>query len=248
MRTHRDAKLMARTLAEELTRHNTPLPLGTCLDIVARQFGLANWNVLAARLEEKPASSPVPAPPPGPPMPAGWQVTGSKPHLYEAGIDAGMPHGAGAAAVIRSRFAPGDPQAADPGFATLMQSVRAEAFRGQRVSLRADLKTEAVSGAATLWLRIEGQPRQILAFDNMEERALDGVLTGTRDWVERRIVLDVPEAARTLHFGFYLRGGGKTWAGGFALEPATADVTAPVTSLPARPVNLDFTQASRATR
>lgn len=61
-----------------------------------------------------------------------------------------------------------------------MQSVVAKPFRERRVSLAADLRTEAVVGAATLWLRIEGGRKQILAFDNMEERAVDGPLTGTQ--------------------------------------------------------------------
>jgi hypothetical protein len=53
MRTHHDAKLMAKTLRTELQQLHFDLSHGQCLDIVARQFGLKDWNVLAARLDDE---------------------------------------------------------------------------------------------------------------------------------------------------------------------------------------------------
>ncbi|RVX40812.1 catechol 2,3-dioxygenase-like lactoylglutathione lyase family enzyme [Nonomuraea polychroma] len=53
MRTFRDAKAMAKTLrAELLDRCQVELSHSACLEIVARQFGLDNYNILAAKLEE----------------------------------------------------------------------------------------------------------------------------------------------------------------------------------------------------
>jgi hypothetical protein len=53
MRTIRDAKAMAKTLrAELLAGTQTDLPHSQCLEIVARQFGVDNWNVLAALIEK----------------------------------------------------------------------------------------------------------------------------------------------------------------------------------------------------
>jgi uncharacterized glyoxalase superfamily protein PhnB len=53
MRSVRDAKAMAKSLrAEILTRTQVDLPHSQCLEIVARQFGVDNWNVLAARTEQ----------------------------------------------------------------------------------------------------------------------------------------------------------------------------------------------------
>lgn len=50
MRTFRDAKTMAKTLrAELLTRHQVELTHSEALEIVARQFGHHDWNVMAAR-------------------------------------------------------------------------------------------------------------------------------------------------------------------------------------------------------
>src|SRR6516165_6315185 len=55
MLTHKDAKIMARSLRDALGNRNVLLSHSDCLEIVARQFGLADWNTLAAKLsaEEK---------------------------------------------------------------------------------------------------------------------------------------------------------------------------------------------------
>jgi hypothetical protein len=80
MLTHKDAKSMAKFLRDALGNRNVQLSHGDCLEIVARQFGLADWNTLAAKLptvearhtrsrdtaETSPASSVQPATPWGP--------------------------------------------------------------------------------------------------------------------------------------------------------------------------------------
>jgi catechol 2,3-dioxygenase-like lactoylglutathione lyase family enzyme len=52
MRSFRDAKLMAKTLREALASRQIDLSHSETLEIVARQFGLADWNTAAARLAE----------------------------------------------------------------------------------------------------------------------------------------------------------------------------------------------------
>lgn len=245
MRTYRDAKAMAKTLRAELAAREIDLSHGECLDIVARQFGLENWNVLSARLNGAPASQDGPALA----LPEGWFVAGSKPELYEAGIDTTLRRHSGHPALIRCRFTPDDlaDLRLDAGFGTLMQSIDAKPFRGHRVRLQAELRTEAAVGSATMWLRVDGRSRQSLAFDNMEERPLDGRLVGTHDWTERRIVLDVPDEAESMHFGFYLRGSGKVWASGFDLQISDSEQATPHQRgfLP-NPTNLDFAKSRRA--
>jgi hypothetical protein len=49
MRDYRDAKAMAQTLRKEAQARNLILTNSESLEIVARQFGLDNWNILAAR-------------------------------------------------------------------------------------------------------------------------------------------------------------------------------------------------------
>ena len=51
MRSFTDAKAMARSLRSALGDRQVELSHGECLDIVARQFGLDNWNVLAAKID-----------------------------------------------------------------------------------------------------------------------------------------------------------------------------------------------------
>lgn len=51
MRTFHDAKLMAKALREALADRGSELPHSAALEIVARQFGFENWNVLAAKIE-----------------------------------------------------------------------------------------------------------------------------------------------------------------------------------------------------
>ena len=46
-----DAKAMARALRASLADRQIELSHSECLEIVARQFGVDNWNVLAARIE-----------------------------------------------------------------------------------------------------------------------------------------------------------------------------------------------------
>ena len=64
MRDFRDAKAMARRgLREGLGRGLAPSPTPSCLELIARSFGLKDWHVLAAMIET--GSSP----PVGPPAP-----------------------------------------------------------------------------------------------------------------------------------------------------------------------------------
>src|SRR5437762_3293678 len=129
--------------------------------------------------------------------------------------------------------------AATAGFGTLMQSFAAEKFRGKRLRLRAELKTEDVRGAETLWMRVDGGAQHSLAFDNMEQRTSEGPLSGTHDWARREVVLDVAPEAESVHFGFYLRGSGRAWARNFDLTEVGADVPVTQRLLPG-PTNLDF--------
>ncbi len=52
MRTFRDAKLMARALRTELAQAAIDISHSRALEIVAAQFGLPDWNVLAVRIGE----------------------------------------------------------------------------------------------------------------------------------------------------------------------------------------------------
>ncbi|QBF30978.1 glyoxalase superfamily protein [Thalassococcus sp. S3] len=58
MRTFLDAKAMAKSLRAGLALRDIELSHGACLDLVARQFALPDWNVLSARIETSDGKSP----------------------------------------------------------------------------------------------------------------------------------------------------------------------------------------------
>jgi ATP-dependent Lon protease len=51
MRDFRDAKLMAQTLREALSARNISITHSECLEVIAKQFGLADWNTLSATIQ-----------------------------------------------------------------------------------------------------------------------------------------------------------------------------------------------------
>ena len=54
MRTYKDAKAMAKSLRDSLAARSVLLSHGECLEVVARQFGFADWNTLSAKLDVAP--------------------------------------------------------------------------------------------------------------------------------------------------------------------------------------------------
>ena len=50
MRTYQDAKAMAKSLRASLDARGLAVSHSECLEIVAQQFGFADWNILAAKL------------------------------------------------------------------------------------------------------------------------------------------------------------------------------------------------------
>lgn len=51
MRTFRDAKAMAKAIKTALAEKELAISHSEALEIVARQFGVANWNILAAKID-----------------------------------------------------------------------------------------------------------------------------------------------------------------------------------------------------
>jgi hypothetical protein len=51
MRTAHDAKAMAKAIRSALAEKSIAIPHSEALEIVARQFGFDNWNIMSARLE-----------------------------------------------------------------------------------------------------------------------------------------------------------------------------------------------------
>ena len=163
--------------------------------------------------------------------PAGWSLAGSKPANYRTGVDNvdGRPSAFLQSAVDKTE-----------GFGTLMQTITASNYAGKRVRLRAQVKSLDVGGWAGLWLRVD-KGHEVTAFDNMQNRPIKG----TQSWQPYDVVLDVAEDATTISFGILLDGRGQVWMSNISFE--AVDRETPLTgathdSLPAHPVNLDFSE------
>lgn len=52
MRTFKDAKAMAKAMREALAAKDVEIPHSEALEIVAKQFGVATWNILSAKIGE----------------------------------------------------------------------------------------------------------------------------------------------------------------------------------------------------
>ena len=184
-------------------------------------------------------------------MPKGWFPAGSDPKEYEMRLDRDVTHSGKASGTLKSIV----PKAS--GFGTLMQTCKADEYRGKRVRMSGFVRSAEVLDWAGLWFRVDGANGEVLSFDNMMNRAIKG----TVDWKQCELVLDVPKGSQQLAFGVLLSGTGQVWIDDLKFEvvgkdvpttnveaavdpkgtptkPANRPATRPVTS--AKPVNLDF--------
>ena len=216
MPTVDDAKSMARAMESALRAKNVTLSHGQCLDIVALQFGLKDWNILSAEAKRYEASSRRRAS-----RLKGWAFLAEHPDVYDHGADDDPQLLTDRTALIRLDPVLGPRRYPEPSraFGCYMQTVSAVPFHGKRVEILANLRCQDVTHGATAWARVDGMPGQTYAFDNLKD-APEGWLFGTAPWTARRVVLDVPNDAITLHYGFFLKGKGALWASDFHVEEA----------------------------
>jgi len=77
-----DSKSMAKALRKGLAERRIDISHSDSLELVARQFGFANWNMLAARIDGEPAELK---------LPSDWIVSGGSPEHYRLGLDPELP-------------------------------------------------------------------------------------------------------------------------------------------------------------
>ncbi|GIL41309.1 hypothetical protein [Roseiterribacter gracilis] len=169
----------------------------------------------------------------------GWHMTGKAPTEYELSIDTQAPTPGGKSAKMRARTEK------PSGFGAMMQLIKADSFRGARVKLTAMVKTEGAE-VAGLWMRVDDE-RGSLSLDNMMERPI----SGTANWKQYAIVLDVPKESTAIAYGLILNGKGTAWATDFNFEPVGVETPVtgksipkrlPPASTPTAPVNPKFEQ------
>jgi hypothetical protein len=168
-------------------------------------------------------------------VPTGWYIAGSRPKEYEAGVDASAVYRDHASAYLKSNTSSVE------GFGTLMQDFSADKYVGRRIRFSANVKSEAVQSWAGLWMRVDKQST-LVAFDNMQDRPI----TGTEDWQNYSVVLNVPQDATGVFFGVLLTGQGIVWLNSVKIEvvgsdvPTTGRAASGVTKRGDEPRNLDF--------
>jgi hypothetical protein len=166
--------------------------------------------------------------------PKGWFRAGSNPKDYEMSVDRAVFHAGKASATLKSVAT----QAS--GFGTLMQTFKADAFRGKRVRMSGHVRAQDAADWAGLWMRVDGPQKEALAFDNMQGRPIKA----TSDWTSYEIVLDVPESAQEIAFGLLLSGKGQVWMDDLNFEVVGKDVPTTGESQKEQrrkgPTNLDF--------
>lgn len=110
-------------------------------------------------------------------------------------------------------------------FGTAAAHADATPARMQRVTLSGELRTTAVVGGASLWVRVD-RDKKMLLLDN----GADKTIRGDADWTSRSITLPVPPDATEVVFGVLLM------PGGGSVEVRHLRLTvAPLPSVPASP-------------
>lgn len=165
----------------------------------------------------------------------GWFLSGSNPFHYEMGIDHAIVHQGKASGYLKSKTV------LDPTeFATMMQTFKATQFIDKRIRLSCFIRTEDVENYAGMWMRVDDTMEDVLQFDNMSNRPIQG----TTNWNRYSIILDVPKRSAVISFGVILSGQGTVWADQFSFEEV--DRSIPTTNLEVHgelqenPVNLSF--------
>ena len=154
-----------------------------------------------------------------------WNRCGNPAESEKYKISGERENARGGKCCARVQRSTGVPPGADV-FGGLMQSITPDTFRGKRVRLSGQLKTRDIVGEGVLWMRVDGtQSGQMLAFDNMSKRPVQG----TTDWKKYEIVLDVSPDAASVHFGALLNGSGTLWVDDLQFEVVGKDT--PTTDL-----------------
>jgi hypothetical protein len=187
-----------------------------------------------------------------PRMPAGWVLFGAtdgqEAYDFFGGFDTFVKRSGARSATFFAVSVTKDDQA------RFTQRFMADRYRGQRVKFSGYMKTNKVNGWAGLWMRIDTVAKVGWAFDDME----DIEVSGTTDWQQYDIVLDVPEDAAAVYLGAHLYGRGQVWLDDCKFEVVGDEVPATdgnrlrggrdrAYSIPQfmgdEPVNLDFEEA-----
>ena len=204
MHSFLDAKTMARALRAALAERSIAVTHSDALELVARQFGFDDWNILAARIEAAREA----------PLPYKWGRHHQGQGIYLMSVDRTEP-------VALSLRSEPDAVATSADFCTLMQNADATTWRGATLAFTAELAGEAVD-AGSVWMRVDDADGNVLAFDNRFQ-TYGAALSGTFDWTALRVELRVADAAAKIAYGVILKGLGDLRARAPRLAPVAGE-------------------------
>jgi hypothetical protein len=160
----------------------------------------------------------------------GWFLAGDYPKGYEIGVEKSSERNGNVGFLRSTKPVTGR------HFGNIMQSFVPIDYLGKRVKLTGYIKSADVKYWAGMWFRIDGEKDSDLGFDNMAERPI----TGTTDWKEYAIVLDVPRNSKYIAFGVLMSGPGTVWLDDLNFQIVSEDV--PLTSKPKKPADSPITK------
>jgi hypothetical protein len=145
----------------------------------------------------------------------GWVLTGNHNNKYQMGVDKGSGKDGKDAMTLKSIDKIDDNKIFGAS-ATIRVPTQ---YLGKRVRLTGYIKTKEVPHWAGFWFRVDGQKEgEVLAFDNMKDGKTDRSITGTNNWKQYGLVLDVPFNAKQIVYGALLHGTGQIWFENVTLE------------------------------
>jgi hypothetical protein len=167
-------------------------------------------------------------------IPKGWFDTGDGQGTYHMGVDPGVTCAGRPCVTILAGT-----EAVE--FGALAQEIKAAAYQGKRLRFSAALCSAGLVNRAALFMRVTAANGKMLAFDNMRER----FISGSNDWTQHAIVLEVAEDAEAIIFGLLSSQQGQVWMADVHLD--VVDRSVPTTDIlaeiaPYFPVNLDFAE------
>lgn len=139
----------------------------------------------------------------------GWFLAGSTPESYIIGVEKDSQRN-GNVGYLKSTQA----KIKKDGFGTIMQQFTPKEYLGKKVRLSGYIKSSDIEKWAGMWMRVDGDNREVLSFDNMQSRPIKG----STDWSKYEIILDVPENSKLIAYGVLLSGTGHIWLDSFKFE------------------------------
>ena len=183
-------------------------------------------------------------------VPRDWLLRGTGPSSYDVNIDRREVF----AGLNSVRLASHDKNVANTKSASLMQSILADPWAGQRVEFSVRTKAAGFRQHVDTWIRATDRGKAVIAYGHVESTY------DKTDWIKRTVVMDIPSEASEIAYGVSLYGVGTLWIDAArltAVDNTVTDVTghAPPAQLGVRaqdaddkgalaaPTNMDFEDA-----